>query len=228
MNPVALRWAQAMVVVAGIACGPSAAVTGVQLAGPSTIVAGFPLQLTATVTGTGTFDNAVDFTLVSGSGVLRHATATSVSFFGSPGTTGSATVRATSRADPTHSASRTITVASPEPPVLDVSGHWDGTLTSPVEMRLLIADFTAVDGGGYTVQTGGVASDRASCLGPVGALAKGPAVVSGSEVYLDTFAPSGAEVEHFGTLTTNPDGLVARTVNYGKCAGHDGAERFHR
>jgi hypothetical protein len=218
-----------MLAVACAACGSGPTVTGVQLVGAPTVVAGFPLEVTATVTGTGTFDGAVDFTLVSGSGALKRPKAGSVTFIGSTGTTGSATIKATSRADPTQSASRTVTVTAPEPALLNLAGHWTGELTFPGTSGFepLIADFTAVDGG-YTVATGVSPQDQANCFGPIGSLARGPAVVSGNQIYMDTIAPSGAELEHIGTLTANPDKIAARTVTYGLCAGQDASELFHR
>ncbi len=135
------------------------------------------------------------------------------------------TIKATSHVDPSHFDSRTITITAPKPPLLDVAGHWDGTLSIQGRSEPLLADVTATDGG-YTVRTG--VTTGAPCFGPGISLAEGPAVVSGDQVYMDTFAPSGAELEHFGTLTANPDALRTNSVTYGACAGNDGQESFHR
>src|SRR5262252_234498 len=100
-----LRLVAALAVGVFLACGGSggetSAITGITLSGASSVVAGFPRQITATVTGTGNFNDAVTFTIVSGGGALRGVSPRAVSYI-APTSTGSASIKATAQGDPSH------------------------------------------------------------------------------------------------------------------------------
>src|SRR6516162_10234017 len=89
--------------------GSSSNITAVHISGPSSVVAGFPAQITATVSGTGSFDSSVDFSIVSGGGKLRNPQVGATGYL-APATPGSATIKATAHADPGHSDSLTLAI----------------------------------------------------------------------------------------------------------------------
>jgi hypothetical protein len=210
-----------------VACGSSggtseATITGVHLSGASPVTAGFPLTVEAAVTGTGAFSNAVDFTVVTGSGVIRATSPDTALYFAPPGATGMASIKGTSHADPSRSDTLTVTMTAPDTPLLDITGAWSGLFYS----LSVNASFTSA-AVGYSAEIWH--PNDATCLGVAGTHATGTAVVSGNRIALAIVAPNGNFLSLTGNVSTPPDGIaLSQTTGFGTCSSVTGSASFHR
>jgi len=221
-GPRAALAAAVVLLACGGGGGSTNAITGITLNGGSNVVAGFPRPITATVTGTGTFNNAVTFTIVSGGGVLRVLGPQAVNYI-APTTTGSATIKATAQGDPSQTAQVTLNITAPQAPILDPSGHWSGLFE---HVSQITADFT-LTAQGYAVQISHTQDN--TCIGPKGAQATGMAGVSGSDIFFEANAPSGGVLTFAGTVSTPPDRLLlSATGGSGVCNGVTGTADLGR
>jgi hypothetical protein len=125
----------------GASCNlTTAKITGIQAtANPATISSGGTSSLVATVTGTGSFNAGVNWSIISGGGNLSGTTGTSVSYT-APTVTSTATVqiKATAEGDSSMTTTVQITVQASTPPGLSINkfSATPNSLSAPGEVTL--------------------------------------------------------------------------------------------
>jgi alpha-tubulin suppressor-like RCC1 family protein len=194
-----------------IACGgnsqPISAIVSVTLSAPSANMnAGASQTISATVTGTGAFDQAITWTLVSGTGTLSNQTNSSVLFTAPVSNTASTSlVRATSVQDPSKFDSVTFNIAASTP-----TSSITGVSITASKVNVRASESTTLTG----LVTGTGAFDNsltwAIKAGGVGSLSSG----TGSSVtYLAPSASSGGVMQI--TASSLQDPLKQKTIFLG-------------